>query len=83
LLASGSADTTVNLWRVSDGARWHTIRDHGGAVNAVALTPDTKLLATGGGDRSIRLWRLPDARFMGSASDPTLPVRPVVSFSCD
>jgi WD40 repeat protein len=82
LLASGSQDTTINLWRASSGARLKTVLDHSGSVNALVISPDGQLLVSGSSDRSIRLWRLPDGRYVGSASDPALPVQVVVSFSC-
>jgi WD40 repeat protein len=82
LIASGSLDMTINLWRTGSGARLATLEDHGGGIGALAITPDGSLLVSGSSDRSIRFWRLSDHRYVGSASDPALPVRTVVSFSC-
>jgi len=82
LVASGGLDETIRLWRVKDGGLVKVIEDHSSFVNALAVTPDGNLLVSGSADRSIRLWHLPSGSYAGSASDPTLPVQTVVSFTC-
>jgi WD40 repeat protein len=56
LLASGSADNTVRLWRVSDGALLRTLEGHTGSVASAAFSPDGRLLASGSIDGTVRLW---------------------------
>jgi WD40 repeat protein len=82
MLASGGLDETIRLWRASSGSVMRVIVDHAGAVTALVVTPDGKLLISASADRSIRFWRLPSGDYGGSASDPALPVQTVVSFTC-
>lgn len=55
LLATGSADKTVRLWSLPDGAPIRTLRvpigtGGQGEIRAVALSPDGRFLAAGGWD---------------------------------
>jgi WD40 repeat protein len=56
LLASGSADMTVRLWRVSDGTLLKVLYGHTYPVLSVAFSPEGTLLASGSSDGTIRLW---------------------------
>jgi len=58
LLASGSNDNTIRLWRVSDGECIAILRGHEGSVYSVSFSPDGRLLASGSYDKTIRLWSL-------------------------
>jgi WD40 repeat protein/formylglycine-generating enzyme required for sulfatase activity len=55
-LASGAKDTTVRLWRVSDGELLRTLKGHTGAVWSVAFSPKGAMLASGAWDAIVRLW---------------------------
>jgi RNA polymerase sigma factor (sigma-70 family) len=61
LLASGSEDRTVKLWRVATGETLTTLSGHTGHVRAVAFSRDGAVLASGGADRTVRLWEVPPA----------------------
>jgi eukaryotic-like serine/threonine-protein kinase len=64
LLASGSHDQTIKLWRLSDRALLNTLQGHAKQVNCVAFSPDGTLLVSGGGSDFgregdiVRLWRV-------------------------
>jgi Uncharacterized protein with protein kinase and helix-hairpin-helix DNA-binding domains, COG4248 len=60
LLASGSEDNTIKLWRVSDGLEVRTLTGHTDAVDSVSFSPDGRLLASGSWDGTIKLWRVAD-----------------------
>src|SRR5262249_20455691 len=50
LLASGSADRTVQLWSLPDGRAVKTLEGHKGNVNCLAISPDGRIVASGGKD---------------------------------
>jgi WD40 repeat protein len=65
ILASGSAERTVRLWKVDDGTRIRTLTGHTGTVWSLAFSPDGQTLASGGGGESsgsddsfVRLWNV-------------------------
>jgi WD40 repeat protein len=60
LLASGSEDGTIKLWRVADGSLVRTLTGHTNDVNSVSFSPDGRLLASGSEDNTIKLWRVAD-----------------------
>ena len=55
-LASGSDDTTVRLWQVSDGTLLSTLKGHTDWVRSVAFSPDGQTLASGSTDGIVQLW---------------------------
>ena len=58
ILASASADATVKLWRVSDGARLDTLNQPQAEQYSVAFSPDGQFVVAAGADNRLRLWRL-------------------------
>ena len=59
LLATSSIDSTVKLWRVSDGSLARTLR-HPEAITSVAFSGDGAWLVTGSYDTNVRVWRVSD-----------------------
>jgi WD40 repeat protein/subtilase family serine protease len=82
LIASGSVDYTIKLWRVSDGALVRTLTGHTSGVSSVAFSPDGSLIASGSGDRTIRLWRVSDGALVATLTGHTSGVSSV-AFSPD
>ncbi|KAK0723422.1 hypothetical protein B0T26DRAFT_801956 [Lasiosphaeria miniovina] len=57
LVASGSWDQTVRLWRSDTGECVQELKGHSDSVSSVAFSPDSALVASGSRDRTVRLWR--------------------------
>jgi WD40 repeat protein len=88
LLASGSLDKTVRLWRLPDGKFLKTLTGHTDAVVGLALSPISLpggtggwLLASAGLDQTVRLWRVPEGKLLKTLEGHTdwvtrLAIRP-------
>lgn len=60
LLAAGTSDGNIHLWRMSDGQLAGICRGNGRWVWSIAFSPDGKTLACGYADKMIRLWDISD-----------------------
>ncbi len=56
LLAAGSGDSSVKLWRTADGQASAVLRGHTNIVEAIAYSSAGDLIASGSVDASVRLW---------------------------
>jgi WD40 repeat protein len=74
ILASGSEDSTVRVWRVTDGARLLLLEGHTSSVSSVAFTPDGTRLASGSEDSTVRVWRADDGARLHRLVGHTGPV---------
>jgi WD40 repeat protein len=72
LLVSGSADKKVILWNV-EGNLLAVFEGHTNAVQAVAISPDGKLIASGDWDNKVLLW---DVRIPQSDATPSPSASP-------
>lgn len=55
---TASADETIRLWDLTNGAELARLEGHTSIVKTLALTPDQEVLVSAGTDRSIRFWSL-------------------------
>ena len=55
-LASGSQDTTVQLWDTTSDNEPTVLQKHTGWPNVLAFSPDGKMLASGSTDKTVQLW---------------------------
>ncbi len=72
-----TADMTTRVWDAVTGAALGTLPGHTGRVNAVAVSPDGRLVATAGSDRTVRLLDLSTMRLVRVLTGHTGPVRSV------
>ena len=59
ILATGSADKTVQLWNIESGdptKPLHILAGHTGSITAMDFSANGKFLASGSSDKTIRLW---------------------------
>ncbi len=64
LVASGSIDNTLRLWRTTQGSLLRTMRGHPFPVLTSKFSPNGTILATGSTDGLIRIWRVSDGRLL-------------------
>src|SRR5690554_471413 len=66
LVATGSVDNTMRLWRASEGELLRTMRGHPFPVISLAFTPNGAMMASGSTDGLIRLWRVSDGSLINT-----------------
>ncbi|GAA6615430.1 CHAT domain-containing protein [Scytonema sp. NUACC26] len=81
ILASASADKTVNLWQ-RDGILMATLNEHSEDVYSVSFSPDGQTIASASLDKTIKLWKVSDGSLITTLIGHKNGVRSV-SFSPD
>jgi WD40 repeat protein len=64
LVASGSDDRCIRVWKVNTGQVVRILRGHTESVRCLAFSRDGRLLASGSTDRTIRLWNAGTGGFL-------------------
>ncbi|GIV19879.1 MAG: hypothetical protein KatS3mg023_1630 [Armatimonadota bacterium] len=73
LLATGSNDHTVKIWRVSDGSLVRTLSGHPDErYYCVAFSPDGQMLASGTESGAIRIWDVSSGSIVRTLTEPDL-----------
>ncbi|MEZ4768640.1 MAG: BTAD domain-containing putative transcriptional regulator [Caldilineales bacterium] len=62
LIAAGSADNKIRLWRMADGMLATMLTGHDFVVTSIAFSPDGSMLASGSIDATVRLWDIVGSR---------------------
>lgn len=76
-LASGSEDSTINLWDLPTGELKLTLTGHSAGVKSVAISPDGKTLASSSADETIKLWNLPTGELLHTLIGHSSEIRSV------
>ncbi len=64
IVATGTSDGIVRLWRVSDGMLLHVLEKHTRPVSGIAFSQDGALLISGSRDRNVNVWRVADGTLL-------------------
>ncbi len=64
LIAAGSGDGVIRLYRTSDGALLRSLDGHSSSVRSVAFAPDGLTLASGSYDNSVKLWQAASGKLL-------------------
>jgi len=82
LLATGADDTSLILWRISDGSFIRKIETQFGGITGLDFSPNNLLLAAGSWDGVVGLWQVRDGQLLRSLQGHENSVRDV-AFSPD
>ncbi|MEB3826705.1 hypothetical protein [Phormidium sp. CCY1219] len=77
ILATGSFDTSVKLWKLPSGELMQVLAEHERGVFSLAISSDGETLASASWDKTVKLWRLPGGELVETLSGHTGSVRTV------
>lgn len=78
LLASGSYDNSLTLWRVDDGSKTGSLSGHRDQVFRIAFSPDGERIASASGDGSVMIWDVASRQRLATMTghgDPIIDVQ--------
>ncbi len=78
----GPVDNTIRMWDIDTGKLLRTLSGHSQHINAMAFSPESKIIATGSDDHTVRLWDADTGQLLHILSGHTDRVRSV-AFSPD
>jgi serine/threonine protein kinase len=81
LLALGSPDGTVRVWKSSDGSAVREVKSGAASISSLRWSPDGALLVTGSDDGKVRLWKA-DGTMLSEAAGHKSSVA-TIAFSAD
>lgn len=79
---NGPVDNTIRMWDIDTGKLLRTLSGHSQHINAMAFSPESKIIATVSDDHTVRLWDADTGKLLHILSGHTHPVRSV-AFSPD
>ena len=83
LLATGSADKTIQLWNMKDSTEAiHTLTKHTEGITAIAFSATGKLIASGSSDKTVQLWEVETGKPLDTLTEHTSEIT-AVTFSGD
>jgi WD40 repeat protein len=82
VLALGSMDGFANLWSVSDGHVYSSLRGDSYRISRLAYSPDGTILATGAVTGMVQLWQVSESQLLHSFEEHKSPVQSL-TFSAD
>ena len=71
LLAAGSANNEIRLWKFHNLAPLFTLQGHSGWVRTIAFSPDNQLLASASEDRTVCVWEISTGKCLMVLRDHT------------
>lgn len=69
VMAIGSWDGAIRLWRLPDYQMFRVISGNIGEINAVDFSPDSQLIAAAGRKHGVRVWRIEDGELLFHLGD--------------
>jgi WD40 repeat protein len=57
-IASGGVDTTVQVWKATDGCLVFKYAGHTAEVESITWSPNSKRVASAGDDQTVQVWQV-------------------------